>query len=61
MDLVLTIVACSTKSKINGKQLAPLLGENSIEVLKELKYTREEIDSFLNQKISSSYIEKIKN
>ena len=41
---------------INGKQLAPLLGANSIEILKELKYSKKEINSFIKEKITSKLI-----
>lgn len=42
-----------SKSRINGNQLAPILGENSKQVLKELKYSNEQIKEFLNKKITS--------
>ena len=42
-----------SKSSINGNQLAPILGENSKQVLKELKYSNEQIKEFLNKKITS--------
>lgn len=41
-------------SPINGKQLAPLLGENSKEILKEIKYDDAEIDNFIKEKITST-------
>ena len=40
-------------SSVNGSQLAPLLGENSIEILKELNYTHKEINSFVKDRITS--------
>ncbi len=43
-----------SESPINGAQLAPLLGENSIQILKELKYSEEEIQLYLKNKIISS-------
>ena len=43
-----------SESDINGQQLAPLLGENSIEILKELKYSENEINEFLEEKTISS-------
>ncbi len=43
-----------SESKINGEQLAPLLGQNSIEVLKELKFTKIQIKDFINNKVSST-------
>ena len=42
-----------SKTPLSGKQLAPLLGENSLEILKELKFTKKEIDLFLNEAITS--------
>ena len=41
-------------SPINGKQLAPLMGENTREILKEINYKDEEIDNFIKEKIISS-------
>jgi len=41
-------------SPINGKQLAPLMGENSREILKEINYKDEEIDNFIKEKVISS-------
>ena len=49
-----------SKSKINGEQLAPLLGENSLEILKELKYTKNQIKSLLESNVSSTLDNKIK-
>ena len=43
-----------SESPINGKQLAPLLGENSIEILKELKYSDSDIKKLLKNKVTSS-------
>ena len=40
-----------TKTPITGKQLAPLLGENSEEILKELDYSEKEINAFVKEKI----------
>ena len=45
-----------SKTKINGKQLAPLLGENSEQILKELKYSKKEINLFFKEQISSKSI-----
>ena len=42
-------------SSINGEQLAPMLGQNSVEVLKELRFTEKEIEGFINNKITSKY------
>ena len=41
-------------SLINGEQLAPLLGENSIEILRELNYDDTEIDNLIKSNITSS-------
>ena len=41
-----------SKTKITGKQLAPVLGENSEQILKELKYSKKEINSFFKDQIS---------
>ena len=41
-------------SPINGKQLAPLLGQNSIEILKEIDYEEQEIENLLQEKVTSS-------
>jgi len=43
-----------SNSPINGEQLAPLLGENSKEILKEIDYNDEEIDNLLKNNITSS-------
>ena len=40
-----------TKTPVTGKQLAPLLGQNSEEILKELDYSEKEINSFIKEKI----------
>ena len=42
-----------SESDINGAQLAPLLGENSIEILEELKFTTNEIETFIKDKTIS--------
>ena len=41
-------------SPINGEQLAPLLGENSREILQELNYSKQEIKEFIKEKITST-------
>ena len=41
-------------SPINGSQLAPLLGQNSIEILKEIDYKDQEIANLLQEKVTSS-------
>ena len=41
-------------SPINGAQLAPLLGENSKEILKEINYSNEDIKKLIQNKITSS-------
>ena len=38
---------------ITGKKLAPLLGENSVEILKELKYSAKDINSLIRDKVTS--------
>ncbi len=43
-----------SNSPINGKQLAPLLGENSREILKEINYSNEDIEKLIQNKITSS-------
>ena len=40
-------------SPINGEQLAPLKGENSREILKEINYNDEEINSLIQNNITS--------
>ena len=41
-----------SKTRITGKQLAPVLGENSEQILKELKYSKKEINLFFKEQIS---------
>ena len=41
-------------SPINAEQLAPLLGENSREILQELNYSNQEIKEFVEEKITST-------
>ena len=41
-------------SPINGNQLAPLLGQNSVEILKEIDYKDREIENLLQEKVTSS-------
>ena len=41
-------------SPINGDQLAPLLGQNSVEILKEIDYKDQEIENLLQEKVTSS-------
>ena len=43
-----------SESPLSGEQLAPLLGENSIEILKELNYSDDEIKKFINKNVISS-------
>jgi len=43
-----------SNSPINGNQLAPLLGENSIEILKEIDYKDQEITNLLQEKVTST-------
>jgi len=43
-----------SNSPINGNQLAPLLGENSIEILKEIEFSEKEIEGFIEDNITSS-------
>ena len=43
-----------SETSLNANKLAPLLGENSIEILKELKYTDQEIKTLLKEKITSN-------
>ena len=42
-----------SESPLSGEQLAPLLGENSIEILKELNYSDDEIKKFLKENVTS--------
>ena len=46
--------AIYSETPTNGVQLAPLLGENSIEILKELNYSESEIKQFLKDDVISS-------
>ena len=39
---------------VTGKKLAPLLGANSIEILKELKFSNKEIKKLINAKVTST-------
>ena len=43
-----------SESPLSGEQLAPLLGENSIEILKELNYSDDEIKNFIKENVTSS-------
>jgi crotonobetainyl-CoA:carnitine CoA-transferase CaiB-like acyl-CoA transferase len=43
-----------SSTPINGSQLAPLLGENSIEILKDIDYNDEEIDILIKDNVTSS-------
>ena len=43
-----------SESPLSGEQLAPLLGENSIEILKELNYSHDEIKKFIKENVTSS-------
>ena len=45
-----------SESPLSGEQLAPLLGENSIEILKELNYSDDEIKIFIKANITSTFI-----
>ncbi len=45
--------AIYSETPTTGKKLAPLLGENSLEILKELNYTKEEINTLLKEKVIS--------
>ncbi len=40
-----------TKTPINAQQLAPLLGENTEEILKELNYSQKEIDLLIKEQV----------
>ena len=44
-----------SETPINGEQLAPLLGENNIEILSELNYSQIEIDEFIRDKVISKF------
>ena len=43
-----------SESPLSGEQLAPLLGENSIEILKELNYSDDEIKKFIKENVTST-------
>ena len=43
-----------SETPLYAGNLAPLLGENSIEILKELKYSESEIDNLLKDKVTSN-------
>ena len=43
-----------SESPLSGEQLAPLLGENSIEILKELNYSDDEIKKFIKENVTSA-------
>ena len=43
-----------SESPLSGEQLAPLLGENSIEILKELNYSDDEIKNFIKENVTSA-------
>ena len=43
-----------SETPLSGEQLAPLLGENSIEILKELNYSDDEIKKFIKENVTSS-------
>jgi crotonobetainyl-CoA:carnitine CoA-transferase CaiB-like acyl-CoA transferase len=43
-----------SESPVSGEQLAPLLGENSIEILKELNYSDDEIKKFIKENVTSA-------
>ena len=45
--------AIYSETPTTGKKLAPLLGENSLEILKELNFTKEEISNLLKEKVIS--------
>ena len=45
--------AIYSETPTTGKKLAPLLGENSLEILKELNFTKEEISTLLKEKVIS--------
>jgi crotonobetainyl-CoA:carnitine CoA-transferase CaiB-like acyl-CoA transferase len=44
-----------SESSLSGEQLAPLLGENSIEILKELSYSDDEIKKLIKENITSTF------
>ena len=43
-----------SETPLSGEQLAPLLGENSIEILKELNYSDDEIKKFIKENVTST-------
>ena len=43
-----------SETPLSGEQLAPLLGENSIEILKELNYSHDEIKKFIKENVTST-------
>ena len=43
-----------SETPLSGEQLAPLLGENSIEILKELNYSDDEIKKFIKENVTSA-------
>ncbi|MAC41025.1 MAG: CoA transferase [Pelagibacterales bacterium] len=43
-----------SESSLSGEQLAPLLGENTIEILKELDYSDNEINKLIKKNITST-------
>ena len=45
--------AIYSETPTTAKNLAPLLGQNTLEILKELKYSKDEIKTFLKEKIIS--------
>ena len=42
-----------SETPLSGDKLAPLLGEHSIDILKELNYSNEEIENLLKDKVTS--------
>ena len=50
--------AIFSQAKNNNHILAPLLGINSIDILRELNYTEKEINSFINEKVTSKFNSK---
>ena len=45
--------AIYSETPTTAKNLAPLLGENTLEILKELKYSKDDIKTFLKENIIS--------
>ena len=43
-----------SETPLNGNQLAPLLGQDSIKILKELNFTKEEIDLLIQEGVTSN-------